>query len=230
MEKNLFHKIEHRSLSQEAVRMLRKAIVNGELSPGVRLNERAIARQMDISRVPVREAILQLEHEGLVINTHSRGSFVRYLDERDIKEIFDLRAVLEGLACQMIVQDDKLTPDDFQLLQSCVDEQQRAIEAGDYYGWVEGEIQFHTMICHKAGSRRLFKMWHNLHVQSLFATRKNWDGYLHAYGSHPIILEALRQKSPEEFIPLHQDIYTRIRESVLDTIRAKNDPSDSMFS
>ena len=226
MEEQLFHKIEHQSLSQEAVRMLREAIVSGALAPGERLNERAIARQMGISRVPVREAILQLEHEGLVISTHSRGSFVRYLDEQDVKEIFELRAVLEGLACEMIVREDKLQAEDLEFLERCVDEQQKAIAADDYDGWVEAEIQFHTMICRKAGSKRLFKTWQNLHVQSLFASRKSWDSYLHAYGSHPIILEALRQGNPGQFIPLHQEVYAKVRESVLDLIHAKTAPPE----
>jgi DNA-binding GntR family transcriptional regulator len=222
MAKQLFRKIEPRSLSQQAAKMLRDAIMSGELSPGEHLNERAIARQMGISRVPVREAIQQLEHEGLVINTPNRGSFVRYFDEQDIKEIFDLRAVLEGLACQIIVQGGKLEAADFELLQGYVQDQQKAIAAGDYDGWVDAEIQFHTFICKKAESKRLLEMWQNLHVQCLFATRKDWRAYLRAYGSHPIILDALRHQDPEQFIPFHQQIYAKIRQSALDLMRATN--------
>jgi DNA-binding GntR family transcriptional regulator len=178
---------------------------------------------MGISRVPVREAIHQLEHEGLVMSTHSRGSFVRYLEEDDIEEIFELRAVLEGLACQMIVQGNKLSADDFELLQQCVDEQKNASGENDYDKWVEAEFQFHTMIMHRAGSRRLFKMWHNLHIQSLFAARAHWDGNL--YGSHPIILEALRKESADQFIPLFQELYVRVRDRVL---ALQSPPADSV--
>jgi hypothetical protein len=69
-------------------------------------------------------------------------------------------------------------------------------------------------------------MWQNLHIQSLFGTRKNWEGYLRANGSHPIILKALQEKRPADLIPLHQEVYTQVEKIVLRTIRAKEESVD----
>jgi DNA-binding GntR family transcriptional regulator len=220
--KQLFQKIHPTSLSQQALEMLRETIMSGELAPGDHLNERAIAQQMGISRVPVRAAIQQLEHEGLVVSTPNRGSYVRYFDAQDINEIFDLRAVLEGLACQTIVEKGGLSPTEVTLLEEYIEDQGRAVAANDYQGWVESEIQFHTFLCKKAGSRRLLKTWRNLHVQCLFAERENWIAYRRAYGSHPVILDAQRQGDPDELIPLHQEIYKRTKASALELMRTQD--------
>ena len=116
MENELFPKLVTKALSDSIVENLRDAIIHGKLTAGSRLNETEVAKQMGVSRVPVREAISRLEHQGLIISNHNRGSFVRYFDQRDIVEIYNLRAVLEGLACQLIVRDEKLDDADFDLL------------------------------------------------------------------------------------------------------------------
>jgi DNA-binding GntR family transcriptional regulator len=223
----MFGRIRPTSLSEQAAHMLRRAIMDGNLLPGDRLNERAISQQMGISRIPLREAIQQLEYEGLVLSTPNRGSFVRYFDEEDITDIFTLRAVLEGLACQIIVEKQALKPADFEFLEQSVADQQAAIAAGDFDGWIEAEIQFHTFIVRKAGSERLLKTWQNLHIQSLFATRDTWDAYLRAYGSHPIILDALRCGVSDELIPLHQEVYAKVRQSALELLRTKRHQVES---
>ena len=75
---NIFPKIEQRTLSQEAVDLIRGAILSGDLPQGARLNERRIAQQMGISRVPVREAFRRLSYEGLVVTSPNRGAYVKY--------------------------------------------------------------------------------------------------------------------------------------------------------
>ena len=216
-----FKKIEPQTLSRQVVDMLRDAILNGDVQPGEHLNERQLAKQMGVSRVPIREAFRRLVYEGLVVSTPNRGTYVRYFDEADVAEIFDLRAVLEGLACQIIVSNRGFSDKDYRLLQGFIDEQEEAVTAGDYERWVESEIKFHEYILNKAGSQRLLKAWQNLHVQCLFATRDGWATYLRAYGSHPSILQALRQGDPDTMIVLHQEIYERIKASAMQLIRHK---------
>ncbi len=75
---------------------LRDLILKGEYSPGQRLKEVEVAHRLGTSRTPVREAVLQLELEGLVQVVPHRGAVVRQLTEADVHEMFDLRAVLEG--------------------------------------------------------------------------------------------------------------------------------------
>ncbi|MGU7778797.1 GntR family transcriptional regulator [Burkholderia sp. PU8-34] len=83
---------------------LRDMIVNGELAGGERLVERDLADRFGISRIPLREAIQRLEREGLVDLFRNRGAVVRMLSAADVKEIYDLRALLEGDAIQRSVK------------------------------------------------------------------------------------------------------------------------------
>ena len=109
-----------RTLRAEVVDMIRDAIVTGQLKPGERLKESLLASQMSVSRSPVREALRQLEQEGLIISIPNQGSFVKVFDEDDVREIFTLRATLEDLACEIILANGKLQPEDFDhLARSC---------------------------------------------------------------------------------------------------------------
>src|SRR3954449_2778545 len=77
---------------------IREAIVSGRYRPGDRLNESQIAREFGISRIPVREALMQLQEHGLVMNHERRGMFVTRLSEEDVQRINSLRVVLEAEA------------------------------------------------------------------------------------------------------------------------------------
>jgi DNA-binding GntR family transcriptional regulator len=80
---------------------LRDAIVSGRYRPGDRLNESKIAREFGISRIPVREALMQLQEHGLVMNHERRGMFVTRLSEEDVQRINSLRVVLEAEALEL---------------------------------------------------------------------------------------------------------------------------------
>jgi DNA-binding GntR family transcriptional regulator len=80
---------------------LREAIVSGRWRPGERLNESQIAREFGISRIPVREALMQLQEHGLVMNHERRGMFVTRLDETEVQRINSVRIVLEAEAMKL---------------------------------------------------------------------------------------------------------------------------------
>jgi DNA-binding GntR family transcriptional regulator len=80
---------------------LREAIVSGRFKPGQRLNESQLARELNISRIPIREALMQLQEHGLVMNHERRGMFVTELSEEDVQRINSLRVVLEAEALRL---------------------------------------------------------------------------------------------------------------------------------
>jgi DNA-binding GntR family transcriptional regulator len=84
------------STADSVAASLRELIVSGELAAGERLVERDLAERFAISRIPLREAIQRLEREGLVDIYRNRGAMVRMLSAADVREIYDLRALLEG--------------------------------------------------------------------------------------------------------------------------------------
>lgn len=87
-----------RNASVAATELIREAILDGRLSPGQRLKEEELARELGISRTPVREALLMLSAEGLVDATPNRGATVRTHTAHDLDDLYELRALLEGHA------------------------------------------------------------------------------------------------------------------------------------
>ena len=101
-----------------AVDLIRDAILEGRIGPGDRLKEETIARDLGLSRTPVREALLLLQGEGLVESSPNRGATVRAFDADEIEEMYQLRAVLEGYAARRAAV--RIRPDELQLLEeSC---------------------------------------------------------------------------------------------------------------
>ena len=92
---------EDRSLSHKVYEYLRDAIIEGDLAPGSRLLERELSQRLAVSRIPIREALPQLEAEGLIVTVPRRGSVVAQMTLSDIEELFDLRGSLDVLAARL---------------------------------------------------------------------------------------------------------------------------------
>ena len=98
--------------SDEVYAVLRRAIVEGAVKPGERLTEERWAGELNVSRTPVREAMAILEAEGLITSIPNRGAVVRTFSKEEVKEIYDLRAVLEGYGARKaaaLITDDELS-------------------------------------------------------------------------------------------------------------------------
>lgn len=157
--------VERRSLTDAVAAQLRAAIESGRLPPGARLVELEIARQLDVSRAPVREALRQLQREGLVANAPGRGNFVLRLTADDIREIYSLRGALETLAVRQVI---RLQPADG------LDRLERLAAAladvGDTPAerarGVDLDFAFHELLCELSGHRRLCQAFLQLKSQT----------------------------------------------------------------
>jgi DNA-binding GntR family transcriptional regulator len=89
------------SLKDRTAEILADAIMSGRIKPGERLNESQLARELQVSRAPVREALQQLQEQSLIVNIPRRGMFVVSLDDEDIQKINSLRLVLEAEAMRL---------------------------------------------------------------------------------------------------------------------------------
>ncbi len=101
---SLFKKSSHGSLGNKIFNILRDRILNEEYENGQKLNELALASELKISRTPIREALKQLELEGLAISIPNKGVYVKGFTPRDIDDMFEIRIVLEGLAIQLAIE------------------------------------------------------------------------------------------------------------------------------
>src|SRR5580700_6258713 len=98
------------SASKRVEAHLRKAIHAGKLRPRQRIIEEDLARELKVSRGPVREALLRLERDGLVVTTSRRGTFIRDISPAEIGVVFRMRAKLEGLCARYMREDPSFDP------------------------------------------------------------------------------------------------------------------------
>ena len=227
----VFDKAKSRTLRTEVVDMIRDAIVTGKLKPGEHLKETILAEQMSVSRSPVREALRQLEQEGLVVSIPNQGSFVKAFDEDDVREIFTLRTALEELACEIVLRNGNLSEDDLQLLEAYIEQQREAIESRDFDSLTELDMDFHEYICSRSGLKRLLKMWQSLRaqIQVLFYQR------FHAFAEvpetvdtdHSEIIDALREGDADKFSEISREVNERVAEECVRMLRAIGNNRDS---
>jgi len=219
MEAQLFDRIQPRTLRAEIVDMLKDAIVSGKLGPGEHLKESLIAEQMSVSRIPLREAFRQLEQEGLIVSIPNQGSFVKVFDEKDIREIFTLRGALESLACELVLSNGLLEPEDLEHLDRFIDQQREAIDTRDFDRLTKLDMDFHEFICTKSKSERLLKTWQSLRaqIQVLFHQRfRTYDWIPQTVETdHSAIIEALRQGDMQQVAQVHKEINARVAEECI---------------
>lgn len=139
---------------------LRQAIMRGDLKPGDRLREAQIAEQMGVSRAPVREAIRDLESEGIVVSRTHRGAFVTELTGSDLWEIYTLRAALESMAVEIVTQ--QASPGLLATLRESIAEMRAAVQEGDIDRLVALDIAFHETLCRRSNHTRLFDIWSSM--------------------------------------------------------------------
>ena len=142
-----------RSASAAASEVIREAIIDGRLTPGQRLKEEELARELGMSRTPVREALLLLQSEGLVESIPRRGATVRSYAADDLDDMYQLRAVLEGYAARRAAT--RISRDDIaRLEESCARFDRLRTEDGPR-DLVKENLLFHNVILDAAGSDRL---------------------------------------------------------------------------
>ncbi|ATE53943.1 MULTISPECIES: GntR family transcriptional regulator [Actinosynnema] len=143
-------------LGELLLAQLRVLIVRGELASGTHLVEGWIAERFDVSRGPVRDALRQLEVEGLV-ETRKRGVHVRGLTDEDLVELYSLRGALEELAVRETIA--RSGDADWAPLDDALARMRRSAEVGDAAGFVAADLDFHLGFCGIGGNRWLTSTW-----------------------------------------------------------------------
>jgi DNA-binding GntR family transcriptional regulator len=144
----------------QVARRLTEAIVQGRLPPGSKVVEAGIARELGVSRAPVREAARLLEQQGLLVANPRRGFFVRQFAADDIDEIYDLRLCVERHAAVLAARN--LTPETRDMLRRQIDVLHETADLDDPARQVEEDYRFHRLICQVAGNRRMLRLFDDL--------------------------------------------------------------------
>jgi DNA-binding GntR family transcriptional regulator len=173
---------QNRSLRQQVAETLRRAIVHGDAVPGERLLEEELAEQLGMSRGPVREALRQLEQEGLIASFPYRGTVVVEIGSDEILHVLvPIRATIEQFAYGHAFE--KLVEADFDEMRGVVESMSAAASAGDLAGVVELDMAFHRVIVERSGQ------FHSLQVWDLIAPRLR--GVFYRMGQHHPSLDAI---------------------------------------
>ncbi|MDX6704093.1 MAG: hypothetical protein QOF26_4319 [Baekduia sp.] len=213
--------------SVAAARLLRQAILSGELPAGQILGEESLARQLGISRTPIREALLRLHSDGLVEMLPNRPAAVRSFDGNDLHELHSLRAILEGHAARIAAE--RLTDADFVKLQaSCRRYGELQKEDTDLPRLVDENFAFHRTIIEAAGSERLTAM-----IRQVSAVPLIYKSYMTysaenrttAWKHHLGILEALEARDAPEAETRMKAHIEWARDVALEHLRLVTDPA-----
>jgi DNA-binding GntR family transcriptional regulator len=189
----IFEKQEKTTLKSSALKEIKRAILSGKLKPGDRLVETQLAKDMGISKFPIREAIGQLERLGFVSTVPYKGSCVSTFSERDMEELYTLRSALESLAVRILMS--KLNEVTIEKLISIVEKMQKAADKEKLEEVINEDIRFHQTICELSGHRKLLEMWMMLQDQiKYFITMEEYfnDQSNVLVEPHYRILEALK--------------------------------------
>jgi DNA-binding GntR family transcriptional regulator len=159
--------VRRRSLADEVTDQLRDVILAGGLQPGDRAGEAEISQRLRVSRGPVREALVRLEQEGLVVSEWHRGAMVADLTREDITELATLRAALEELAMAEAAR--SATEGDLARLSEVVEQMRSARVRGADELLIRLDVEFHDIVYQAAHHERLYAAWTTIRSQVALA-------------------------------------------------------------
>ncbi|RBQ19303.1 GntR family transcriptional regulator [Spongiactinospora rosea] len=180
---------------------LRRAILTGRLAPGSPIRQDALAEQLGVSRVPLREALKILEGEGQVIYRPRRGYMVAELALEDFLEVYRLRQILEEEAVRRAI--DKMTDEDIERLEEAHEDVVAAAKSGEIIAMAAANRRFHFTLIDAAGMARLCKflniLWDATDVyRSLYyGQESNRERVDH---EHRGIIEAVRARDADTLV------------------------------
>jgi DNA-binding GntR family transcriptional regulator len=199
---------------------LREAIIQGRLKPGERLMEMQLADEMGVSRTPIREAIRKLELEGFVVMIPRKGAYVSGISVKDIVDVFEVRAALEGLAAGLAAE--RITDDEMEKLERILVKITEVTDLDDIEVIVEIDTEFHDLIYMACRNERLVQIITHLkeQIQRFRTTSLAQPGRLRdALSEHRLIVEAIGDRNVEMAQNLAREHIDSAEQSLLNAMR-----------
>lgn len=209
----IFSEIQPISLREQVVEQVRTAIIEGRLKPNDHIVEASLTKQLGVSRTPVREALILLEREGLVVSAPNRGSFVRAFKPEDVNAIFSMRTTLENFAAEITI--DNFTEEEIQLLDDSIKHQLNSIESEDFKEVRSIDMSFHRFLVTQSNHPLLIRSWTEIVAQiaALLYIRAegipDYDEYL-AIRDHTAIVDAYKKRDIAAVRAANQRINDRV--------------------
>lgn len=207
-------------LPQRAYHTVRLAIRNLVLPPGQAILEREISEALEMSRTPVREALVRLETEGMLTLVPRRGFIVAPIEAEDLREIYAIIGTLDGLAIELAAE--RAQEDLLVRLDSIIDSQEEALRSGNLKKWSALDDEFHDRIVRCAGNQRLTGIIDSYADQSYRArlyTIAERPVPTRSIIEHRAILAAMRAKDGKAARMLMESHRSRAQREILEVLQ-----------
>lgn len=186
-----------RSLATGVYEWLRERIIDGSLRPGERIREREVAEDLQVSRIPVREALPQLESEGYIVVLPRRGAIVAQMTVQDVTELFDVRSSLEVLAARLAAQACSSGADP-SALSEAFRAAAEALSSREEAHIADANSRLHEEILALSGNRLLQKLMIPVsgHVRRLFHIARDRNQHVQ-HAEHEALIQAIVDGHPD---------------------------------
>jgi DNA-binding GntR family transcriptional regulator len=157
--------IDHQSLKSAAVAEIQAAILRGELKPGMRVTELGLAGQLGVGQATIREALIELEHQGYIQRGFPRKTFVTMLTRLDVEEIYRLRTCLETLVIDLLTRGRRKKLEECEVTWR---QMTAAAQNGQVVPFIQADLEFHRALWRANGNQTLVEILERL-VPKIFA-------------------------------------------------------------
>ena len=185
------------SYKDQVYEYLKSAIIKGDLQPGEIYSEQMFAERLNVSRTPVREAVLQLKHENMIEVFNNRGLSVKPILFEDIQQIIQARMAIEGFSVRYLAQqiDTAEGKETLKKLEACMGQEREFSSSEAHYEFMKADISFHEVIVAFTKNPyfiRTSDMMHTRLEQVVVHSLASEDRHMAALQEHEDILEAIR--------------------------------------
>ena len=209
------------SLSSRAYYSLKELILNNQMKAGTYYLERELAENLDISRTPLKEALVKLANEGLITIQPRHGVRIQPISADDLEDIYQIMSALESEAVKTVAA-TTLSEEQQQLLIAANNQVKQALLANDLETWAEMDKIFHGLILKFCGNERLEQtvdlFWSQAHRASLFTLNLR-DEPLNKNDHHDVLLETLFAHQAEQAVVIHQKHRRKAQQLIVGLLR-----------
>lgn len=187
-------------LYEKAYQQIKKEILTGRIKSGSKIIESSLVERFQISRTPLREALRQLQKEGLLVD-NNLGFKVIELSSKDYKEVYETRLVLEKEIVKLVVE--KITDRQIAQVERILEEAEMSLDKADYLEIMEINARFHKTIVDFCENKTLAQFWsRTLPLLSLYRANvlKDSGNILDAHNEHKDIVAVLKEKNAEKAV------------------------------
>jgi len=220
---SIIKKEEEPLLPKRAYSILRYAIRNLLLDPGQNVLEREMAEMLDMSRIPLKEALVRLQTEGLIHIVPRRGFTVKTIEAKELEEIYEIAENLDGLATELATK--KVQETEIHYLENIIKKQKIALQCNKLEEWSKLDDQFHSHIIDLANNYHLKKNI-NMYTDHLYRARLYTINYrptpYHSITEHQAILKCMEAQNYESAKLMMQSHRKRAKKVILKALNERN--------